>query len=105
MPEAEAQLAQLVPEMLGPEPRIELSQVVVEGHPSPVLENRSRDAALVVVGSRGHGTLSGMLLGSVSAHLASHALCPRLDRPRTGARGRGTASVTHVSPALDTRPP
>ena len=38
--EAEAKLAQLVPEMLGPEPGIELSQVVVEGHPAPEVGER-----------------------------------------------------------------
>ena len=36
----------------------------------------SRSAAMVVVGSRGHGAVASGLLGSVGAHLARHAECP-----------------------------
>ncbi len=57
---------------------------IVEGHPAEALVEASRHADLLVVGSRGHGTVSGMLLGSVSQHCATHAACPVLiyrDRP------------------------
>ncbi len=33
-------------------------------------------ASALVVGSRGHGRVSGALIGSVSQHLARHATCP-----------------------------
>ena len=36
----------------------------------------ARQADLLVVGSPGHVTLPGMLLGSVSEHLAARASCP-----------------------------
>jgi nucleotide-binding universal stress UspA family protein len=49
---------------------------VVEGHPAQVLVEEARGARLLVVGSRGHGSLVGMLIGSTSAHCAATAECP-----------------------------
>ncbi len=49
---------------------------VVEGHASEVLVEASRHAGLLVVASRGHGTFSGIVLGSVSQHCVTHAACP-----------------------------
>lgn len=49
---------------------------VVQGHPGTVLVEDSREADLLVVGSRGHGTAVGMLLGSVSLYCVHHATCP-----------------------------
>ena len=43
-----------------------------------MLVDAARDADLVVVGSRGHGGFVGLLLGSVSQHVAAHAPCPVL---------------------------
>lgn len=42
------------------------------------LINRSRGAALVVIGDRGLGAFTGMLIGSVAIHVAAHAMCPVL---------------------------
>jgi len=49
---------------------------VEPGPAAQVLIDASRDADLLVVGSRGHGEFAGMLLGSVGQHCASHAHCP-----------------------------
>lgn len=49
---------------------------VSEGHPAQVLLDAADGAELLVVGSRGHGGVAGMLLGSVSQHLVAHARCP-----------------------------
>ncbi|MDQ2846368.1 MAG: universal stress protein [Actinomycetota bacterium] len=56
----------------------QIARKVVEGHPAQVLMDAAAGAGLLVVGSRGHGGFTGMLLGSVSAHVATHAPCPVL---------------------------
>ncbi|MDQ0756240.1 universal stress protein [Arthrobacter sp. B3I4] len=57
---------------------------VAEGRPADVLLGAAAAADLLVVGSRGHGGFTGMLLGSVSNHAVHHARCPMLV-VRTGA--------------------
>jgi nucleotide-binding universal stress UspA family protein len=51
---------------------------VFEGNAADVLIEQSRGAEMLIVGSRGHGGLSGVLLGSVSAMCAERAHCPVL---------------------------
>ena len=48
----------------------------LEGHAAQVLLHAAKGAQLLVVGSRGHGTFAGILLGSVSQHCVQHAPCP-----------------------------
>ncbi len=60
----------------GGHPDVTLRTVVREGHAAEVLVEASRKAALLVVGSRGHGEFAGRLLGSVSQHCVTSAHCP-----------------------------
>jgi nucleotide-binding universal stress UspA family protein len=65
------------------------------GRPSTMLceTGKEMDADLIMVGSRGHGPIATMLLGSVSAEVVDHA-----DRPGLVARGR---TICRILLALD----
>ena len=69
-------LQQLVADLEERNPPVDVRTAIEEGNPAEVLIERSKEADLMVVGSRGHGGFSGMLLGSVSQHLVAHASCP-----------------------------
>lgn len=53
---------------------------LVEGPPAPALLRIAADKGydLIVIGSRGHGGIAGLLLGSVSSIVAQRAPCPVL---------------------------
>jgi len=59
-------------------PELEIVETVMEGHAAPCLVEASKGADLLVVGSRGHGQFTGMLLGSVSEHCVTNSQCPVL---------------------------
>jgi nucleotide-binding universal stress UspA family protein len=75
---AKQQQADALATVLGVEPSRRVDQEILEGHPAQLLVTAAEGADLVVVGSRGHGGFVGMLLGSVSQHVAAHAPCPVL---------------------------
>lgn len=54
-------------------PQVEVEQRIVTGHAVTALVEAAHDAQFLVVGSRGRGTLKGMLLGSVSHGSLHHA--------------------------------
>lgn len=92
-PEADARrvLDQAILDTFGPAPDVAVEHVVAEGHAAPVLLAAAEDADLIVVGSRGHGALAGMLLGSVSEHVVRHAPCAVVVVP-DGVRPDGVKS-------------
>ncbi|GGX81178.1 universal stress protein [Streptomyces fructofermentans] len=57
-------------------PQVVVERRLVRSRTRPALIEASRNAQLVVVGARGHGGFSGLLLGSVSQALLHHAHCP-----------------------------
>jgi nucleotide-binding universal stress UspA family protein len=69
---------QAVSEVHKSHPGVEVVGTVREGHPTEVLIEASKEADLLVLGSRGHGEFVGMLIGSVSEHCAAKAHCPVL---------------------------
>ncbi|MFI7300964.1 universal stress protein [Streptomyces sp. NPDC050121] len=62
-------------------PEVALHHEVVQGHPVQVLAKASEHALGLVVGTRGHGGFTGMLLGSVSQGVLHHACCPVITVP------------------------
>lgn len=59
-------------------PDVQVESRVEQGHAARVLVAASREAELLVIGNRGRGAFTGMLLGSVSQHCAQNAECPVL---------------------------
>jgi len=55
---------------------LEVATFVTDPAPAPVLIERSREARMVVVGTRGLGAIGRGILGSVSTSLARHGHCP-----------------------------
>jgi len=64
----------------GVEEGVTVEQGVLHGRAaSSIVDEAARFAAdLIVLGSRGHGAISSMLLGSVAAEVTDHAPCPVL---------------------------
>ena len=74
--EAERRLALLVEQELGGRGGVEVQTHALHGNPAPTLIELSRCARHLVVGSRGRGGFTGLLLGSTTDQLLHHAECP-----------------------------
>ena len=58
------------------EPTLSIEGELVEAHAAAALIAVAHDADLLVIGSRGRGGFTGLLLGSVGAQCVHHARCP-----------------------------
>jgi hypothetical protein len=80
------------------EARSPVEQLVVDGDPAQEIVGiaRRRDVDLVVLGSRGLGSIGRLLLGSVSETVLHHA-----DRPVVIARARRDRPAARETPAVE----
>ncbi|MEU6284886.1 universal stress protein [Streptomyces sp. NPDC047028] len=84
-------------------PGLEVSVDVVEGRAATALAEASAGAELLVLGSRGHGTVVGFLLGSVGQQVVAEATRPMVlvragDDAAAEAAGRDVVVGQHGTP-------
>ncbi|MGO4957691.1 universal stress protein [Luteococcus sp. Sow4_B9] len=107
---ARHRLAEAAEKVRTDHPDLDVEAVLLEdSEPALALVQATRDAAVVVTGTRGLGAVKAMALGSVSRHLISHARGPVVVVPETGiareSHAVGTVAVgvddaSHSSPTL-----
>jgi nucleotide-binding universal stress UspA family protein len=78
-------IEQTLEDLNGEATGVEIERTVIEGPAASVLIEAGRDAALLVLGSRGRGGFVGLLLGSVSQQCAQHPPCPVVILPPADA--------------------
>ncbi|MET8340171.1 universal stress protein [Streptosporangium canum] len=87
-------------------PGIEVDAVLETGQPVEILRREAEDAEQVVLGSRGRGGFTGLLLGSVSLALAGHVAAPVVVVRGSQERTHGVVVVgfdgsAHAAAALE----
>jgi hypothetical protein len=68
-----------------------------------VLVEESRAATMIVLGDRGLGGFTGLLVGSVAVQLAAHAHCPFSSSGGGGRPPAPSSSVSTVRPKVRSR--
>jgi nucleotide-binding universal stress UspA family protein len=80
-------------------PAVRIEADILVGGAAPALLDAATDADLIVLGSRGRGGVTSLLLGSVSQRVAAHADCPV-----AVVRGRDPADAGPVVVGVDDAP-
>jgi nucleotide-binding universal stress UspA family protein len=57
-------------------PKLRVTRQLVSGHPAHVLADLSADSAVMVLGSRGLGSVLGFMVGNVGLPTVAHVHCP-----------------------------
>ncbi len=82
-------------------PTIKVTTQLIVASAVPALLRQAEDAELIVLGSRGLGGFSGLLIGSVGIALAAHAACPVVVVRRGRDAGRSARSAGPVVVGID----
>lgn len=93
---ARERLAGAIAEVTDAHRGVDVEARVLQGDPAQTLCNLGEDADLLVVGSRGHGTFDGLLLGSVSSKCAHHSPGPMVIIPIAEREGPQRSTSTGV---------
>jgi nucleotide-binding universal stress UspA family protein len=73
-------------EEIGAQQPVSVTISVFSGFPARSLIDASREADLVVIGSRGAGGFEALLMGSISSQVVHHAACPVVVVPSDAPR-------------------
>ncbi|MFI7542485.1 universal stress protein [Actinoplanes sp. NPDC049599] len=86
-------------------PDTRITAEILNGGPAQILRDETRRAVLLVLGDRGLGGFSELLIGSVAAQTATHGSCPVLvvrgDRHSAGPVVAGVDGTAGSARALD----
>lgn len=85
-------------------PGIDVAGVMPVGAPVPVLLSEIEHARLVVLGSRGLGGFSGLLVGSTGVQVAAHAPCPVIVVRPVSAEPSNSMTADQVVVGVDGSP-
>jgi nucleotide-binding universal stress UspA family protein len=77
----------------GLEPELAIETRLLFGPPARTLAETTADASMLVVGSRGAGLFSALVLGSASRYAATHGRCPVVVERQGSANGQGEIVV------------
>ena len=86
--EIESMLRSAAADATDSHPGVTVRGEVFDGSAAMLLQERSAQAALVVLGSRGHGGFAGLVAGSTAVAVTSHAHCPVVVVRVPAVRGR-----------------